>query len=104
MEGSEMIERPNRITVRFSLKEHGSLKEQADIADLTVSEYIRRRAFGKRVASKLDMRTLAEIRRLGGLLKHVHVESGGAYSRDTAAALRAVETYIRAASKQLKKE
>ena len=99
-----MIERPNRITVRFSNEEQELLKEQADAAAITISEYIRRRAFKKRVVSKLDLRVLAEVRRLGGLLKHIHVESGGAYSRDTASALHAVNHYISVASKQLIKK
>jgi hypothetical protein len=30
--------------------------------------------------------TIRELRRLGGLLKKIHVDSGGAYSRETAAA------------------
>ena len=98
------MERKKHISVRVSNDEYSLIKEQADIAALTVSEYIRRRTLGKRVASKLDLCVLAEIRRLGGLLKHVHVESGGAYSRDTASALRAVENYIRTASKRLKED
>jgi len=99
-----MTERPNRITVRISKEEQDLLKEQADAAAITVSEYIRRRTFGKRVVSKLDLRVLAEVQRLGGLLKHVHVESGGAYSKDTASALRAVENYIIAAAKQIRNQ
>ena len=98
-----MIKRPNRITARFSKEEHEFLLEQADIAALTVSEYIRRRTLDRRVASKLDLRVLAEVRRLGGLLKLVHVESGGAYSGSTASAVKAVNKYLRAAAKKIEK-
>jgi len=97
------MEKQKHIIARVSNDEHLLIKEQADIAALTVSEYIRRRTLNKHVASKLDLRVLAEMRRLGGLLKHVHVTSGGAYSNSTAAVLRAIEAYVRTASKQLKK-
>ena len=42
-----------------------------------------------------DATTIRELRRLGGLLKMVHVESGGAYRRETAAALTALHAAIR---------
>jgi hypothetical protein len=38
---------------------------------------------------------LAELRRLGGLLKHVHLETRGTYSELTANAIRALEAYAR---------
>jgi hypothetical protein len=66
---------------------------QAEISHLTMSEYIRRRVLGKRVVSQADMAVLAELRRLGGLLKHVHLETRGAYSELTANAIRAIESY-----------
>ena len=36
-----------------------------------------------------------ELRRIGGLLKHIHNQSGGAYSRDTAAALVEITAAIK---------
>jgi hypothetical protein len=50
---------------------------------------------GKRVAAQADMAVLAELRRLGGLMKHVHLETRGAYSGLTANAIRALEGYAR---------
>jgi hypothetical protein len=40
--------------------------------------------------SRTDATTIRELRRLGGLLKKVHLDSGGAYSRETASALTAL--------------
>jgi hypothetical protein len=37
---------------------------------------------------------LKELRRIGGLLKHIHSESGGVYSKATAQALVALKDYI----------
>jgi hypothetical protein len=41
----------------------------ADRAGLTTSEYIRRCALGKRLHSKLNIKAMAELNRLGGLQK-----------------------------------
>jgi hypothetical protein len=48
------------------------------------------------VASKADLAVLAELRRLGGLLKHIHNETRGAYSALTAQAIRDLSAYARA--------
>jgi hypothetical protein len=90
-----MITRPFYVKTRLSEEESQEVKGQAEISHLTVSEYIRRRVLGKNVASKADLATLAELRRLGGLLKHVHLETRGTYSQDTADAIRALEAYAR---------
>jgi hypothetical protein len=47
---------------------------------------------------------LAELRRLGGLLKHVHLETRGAYSQDTANAIRALESYARALERDFREK
>lgn len=82
------------INVRCTSEEKARLRESADDAALSLSEYVRRRALGRAVFASTDAAVLRELRRLGGLLKHVHVESKGAYSRDTAAALAAIQAYI----------
>ena len=41
-----------------------------------------------------DATTIRELRRIGGLLKKVHVDGGGAYSQQTAAALRTLHAAI----------
>lgn len=89
------IERNTRIGFRVSEEERRETKEQAEVCHLTISEYIRRRVLGKRVVPQADMAVLAELRRLGGLLKHVHLEARGTYSELTANAIRALEAYGR---------
>ncbi len=61
---------------------------------LAVSELVRLRALGRPVVSRTDATTIRELRRLGGLLKKVHVDSGGAYSQQTAAALATLQAAI----------
>jgi hypothetical protein len=56
---------------------------------------MRGRSLGKRVSSKTDLRVLAELRRLGGLLKHLHNETRGMYSSLTSDCLKEIAAYIR---------
>jgi hypothetical protein len=98
-----MIARPRRIGVRLSEEERQRIWDQADSSLLSVSEFIRRRALGKQIVSRSDLRVLAELRRLGGLLKHIHLETRGSYSRDTANAIQALESYARLLRRNLEK-
>lgn len=54
----------------------------------------RRRYFGRPIVANADLLMIKELRRLGGLLKHVHNESDGSYSHSTAQALHAVRDCI----------
>ena len=82
------------INVRLTAAEKARLKEDADLAGVSVSELVRRRYFGRPIVANADAVMLKEMRRLGGLLKHIHNESGGVYSKETAAALIAIRDYI----------
>lgn len=79
--------------VRLTPAERAELEASAEIAGVTVSEYIRRRALGRRVVARralADVQTLNELRRLGGLVKHLALEEVGSADdlRDALAALR----------------
>ena len=82
------------INVRLTEPEKARLREDADLAGVSVSELVRRRIFGRPIIASTDAVMLKELRRLGGLLKHIHSESRGAYSKETAAALVAIKAYI----------
>jgi hypothetical protein len=62
---------------------------------------MRNRSLGKRVAAKADLRVLAELRRLGGLLKHLHNETKGTYSALTSDCLKETAAYIRSMNAEL---
>jgi hypothetical protein len=57
--------------IRLLAHEKERIAEQADRARLTLSEYVRRRALGLRVVSRVEDQVLNELRRLGGLQKHL---------------------------------
>jgi uncharacterized protein (DUF1778 family) len=82
------------VNVRLTVAEKARLKDDADLAGLSVSEFVRRRSFGRAIIAQADAVTIKELRRLGGLVKHLHNETGGVYSRETAAALVALRGYI----------
>lgn len=82
------------INVRLTTEEKERLREDADLAGLSMSELIRRRYFGRPIISNSDAIMLKELRRIGGLLKHIHNESEGVYSKETSGALVALKSYI----------
>jgi hypothetical protein len=69
------------VTLRVSEYEKKRLGEQAAVAGLSVSEYMRRRFYGGRpLLAHTDERMIRELRRQGGLLKSnfVTLRSAGA--------------------------
>ena len=58
-----------RIEVRITEEEKAILRDQANSASLTMSEYIRRTALNKRILSTMDQKAAGELARLGGLQK-----------------------------------
>ena len=82
------------INVRLTSDEKMKLKEDADLAGLSMSELVRRRYFGRPIIASADAIMLKELRRLGGLLKHIHNESKGSYSQATASAIAELRLYI----------
>jgi hypothetical protein len=60
-----------RIFIRITDAEKANIRDQAKIAGLTMSEYMRRTSLHKRIVSKMDQKALGELARLGGLQKHL---------------------------------
>lgn len=89
-----------RLNVRLPAGELDTIRDDADLAGISMSELVRKRYFGRPVIASADKVMIKELRRLGGLLKAVHVESSGAYSKDTAFALAQVAEYITKLSKK----
>jgi hypothetical protein len=88
------------VNVRLTIAEKDRLQDDADVAGISMSELVRARYFGRPIIANADMVMIKELRRVSGLLKNVHLESKGAYSAATAAALSAVTTYINKLAKK----
>jgi hypothetical protein len=87
--------RKSLTAVRLTEAEREHIASEADACGLSVSSFMRKKCLGGRVTPKADLRALAELRRLGGLLKHLHNETKGAYSALTSDCLRETAAYIR---------
>lgn len=83
------------VSIRFKPEEKAAAEALAGEAGLTLSEFTRRRALGLRVHSKADAQMINELRRLGGLVKHIHNETDGVNSVKTAAVLVALVDAIK---------
>jgi hypothetical protein len=59
------------IVLRILPEEKTAVAAEAAKAGLTVSEYIRRRTLDRPVRSRLNEKAINELRRLGGLQKHL---------------------------------
>ena len=94
VKGAERLS--EKIAVRLSPREKTQLEEDAELAGLSVGELVRRRYYGRPIVASADLAAIRELRRLGGLLKHVHQESGGAYQQQTADVLTELKTAIAA--------
>ncbi len=90
------------VNVRLTTSEKDRLRHDAEMSALSMSELVRRRYFGRTVVANVDLVMLNELRRIGGLLKHIHVDSAGQYSHATAGALESVRCYILQLSTKLR--
>lgn len=88
-----------KVDVRLTSVEKARLQEDADLAGMSMSALVRARYFGRPILANTDQVMIRELRRLGGLLKTIHVESDGAYSAETAAALVLVSDAIKKLSR-----
>lgn len=83
------------VNVRLTSVEKDRLKADAEAAGMSMSELVRAQYFRRKIVAQADAVMINELRKIGGLLKHVHNESGGAYSEQSMAALREVEVLMK---------
>lgn len=83
------------IHVRMTDEEQRSINVKAEIAGITISEFVRRAASGRKIIPRIEQNLINELRKIGGLLKHIHNESNGAYSDKTAAAIDEIRDAVR---------
>jgi hypothetical protein len=83
--------RQHHIGVRLDDSEYGKIRAESARIGVTLSAYIRSKATRGFIQipryAKLNNEHVGQLSKLGGLLKKVHTESGGAYSQKTADAL-----------------
>ena len=67
----------SRIEIRLTEEEKANLREQANSASLTMSEYVRRSALSRRILPTMDQKAAGELARLGGLQKYLLTQIKG---------------------------
>jgi len=87
------------IRVRLTEREYEQIQKYTEQSGLTCAEFIRRASTRRRIISRVDVNLINELRKQGGLLKMIHLETRAAYSEKTAAAIIAIRDTIRAISK-----
>ena len=75
---------------RLTATEKDFIAAQAQAAGLPASEYVRAIALGNEIRTRADVAVLNELRRLGGLCKHLY--NSGADPAATGAALAELES------------
>ncbi len=84
-------------TLRLSERDDARMVEYAAVAGLSVSEYMRRLFLGGRpIIASTDDQMIRELRRMGGLLKHLSVTTP-----DAAAEMKEILASIRQAIERL---
>lgn len=79
-----------RLYMRFSDAQKKQLRENADQCLMSMSEFVRRAALGKRIIPRTDYQMLNELRRQGGSLRNLLSEKIDG-TRDKEIALATIE-------------
>lgn len=92
---SEQRRRTGRLPpIRCYEDEEALVREKAADCGLSVGQFMLAAALGRRVRSQIETHILNELRRLGGLQKHLFNEGAGVLSREYAAILVEIRTAI----------
>lgn len=77
MSASESRKRVVNLKLRCLPEEGDAIRQKAMDSGVSVSEFLRCAALGRKTRSTLDSQVINELRRLGGLQKHLFTEGGG---------------------------
>jgi uncharacterized protein (DUF1778 family) len=86
----------SRFEMRLTASERVLLREEADLAGMSISKLVRKRAFGKTIHAATDLMMIRELRRLGGLQKNAmnKLALHGEVVDECAATIRAIHAAI----------
>ena len=94
MSNSDSRKRTTALAVRLTPEEANAIKEKARDAGVPVSEFLRAAALGRKTRNTIDSQVINELRRLGGLQKHLFNESDGQHSKEFSAVLVEIKNAI----------
>ena len=99
------VKYPRCLSSRCTEEDYARVEHAAAVAGMSVCAYVRKRTTGEHVTAKINVQTLGELRRVGGLLKKLWVssESDSATAGEVSTTLnelRSVLAELRAATKK----
>lgn len=77
MSSSESRKKTVNLKLRCLPEEADQIKEKAIDSGVSISEFLRCAALKRKTRSTIDSQIINELRRLGGLQKHLFTEGGG---------------------------
>ncbi|MBC8950094.1 plasmid mobilization protein MobA [Xenorhabdus sp. TS4] len=80
--------------IRCFPEEKEVVKKKAEAAGLSIGAFMLRSALGRRMEAKCDTELIMELRRLGGLQKHLFKEGGGVLSKEYSEVLVSIQKAI----------
>ena len=80
--------------VRLSTEEHQLIEAKLARSGLSFNEFMIRSALGRKIAPAADSQAIAELKRLGGLQKHLFNQGQGVLSVEYAAILQEIKHAI----------
>jgi len=83
------------VRVRMTPEDEAAIREKAEAAGVTMSAFLRAAALGRKAPSRIDLQIVNELRRLGGLQKHLFTQSGGQGGAEHGALLDEIRDAIR---------
>jgi len=69
--GSENRQMMRALSVRVTPGDYASIAERAQACGLGLAEFVRRCCLGRQTPARADLQVVNELRRLGGLQKHL---------------------------------
>jgi len=92
--GSEARKKSKLVMVRVTPEDYDELRSRALDTGTTVPEYLRACGMGRTTRSAVDSQLINELRRLGGLQKHLFKEGEGQLSKEYSEVLVAIQSAI----------
>ena len=93
VQGDEAL--TEKIAVRLTADEKAKLRQDADLAGLSISELVRRRYFGRPIRAKVDLAVANQLRHHMGQLKKFHGDTQGRFASTTADILSDIHAELR---------
>ncbi len=92
--------RDNNIPIRVTPEQHHEITIRAQDADLSLSNFVRHKVMGYRIAGKKWEALSTELMRSKGLAKLVHIESKGSYEEVTGEIVNVISKLVMAISQR----